>query len=347
MQQTFINQIQEESVMRRDNLKLIEPETHEEAIERQRNAVVDALSLYFSQIRNPVLSHEETLVLARRYRDERNEAARQALISHNLRLVVHCVREIYKAGPYLEDLIQEGNIGLMIAVEKYDPESGNRFATYAYSWIRQAVFFFLYDKVNTVRLPAWVNEKRRKLRKILTEYKKKELPLPTQEELGKLLELNPDQLRGITSLGKHADVSLDMPVMGDDEEGTTFGDRLQDPQAPDPLIISCARNELAKSLDLVRTFHWVIRHAPKMSERNKEILCDRLGFNLKRERMSLETIAQKHGVTKQAIQQVVKAGFATRRFRDAGMNEKGILALLETIETLSDLTHTPVSFTFE
>jgi RNA polymerase primary sigma factor len=207
----------------------------------------DPLKLYVSQIGSgPLLTREEERELARR-KDAGDEAARQRLIESNLRLVMSVARNYSRADVPLLDLIQEGNLGLMRAVEKFDYKLGFKLSTYATWWIRQAITRALVDQGRTIRLPLHVAEEVRKLLRSRRQLAQKLNREPTLPELA--AEAKQPEERVLELLGLiETPISLETPV-GDGE--SLYGDLLEDVRALAPLELTADKargKELAEAL---------------------------------------------------------------------------------------------------
>ena len=173
------------------------------------------LASYFGQIgRDRLLTHEEEIDLGRRAR-EGDETARAKLIDRNLRLVIPVAKKYRGMGLPFGDLIQEGNIGLMRAADKFDPEKGFRFSTYATWWIRQAIQRAVADKGRTIRVPVHMGEKLRKMAKSYNELSTELEREPTDEEVAERLGWDVDRVKEAKSAIPDA-TSLNQPLTSDE-----------------------------------------------------------------------------------------------------------------------------------
>ncbi len=284
----------------------------------------DTVSLYFRQMASePLLTAEQEIALARRIERGREarrlmeesdnlsdeqaallweaiqdgQAAREHLGRANTRLVVSIAKRYRNQGLPMSDLIQEGNVGLMIAVDKFDHTMGNRFSTYASWWIRQTITRALSQKSRTIRLPLHLSDQ---LRRITTasEVMGQELGRePTAEEMSMRLDLDPDEIREILEAQPQT-IALEMPV-GDDSE---FGDFIEDDQSasPDEAMYGIA---LTEALDHILS---------QMLPREAQIL--RLRFGLEGgQPQTLEQVGQVMGLSRERIRQIERQ--ALRRLR--------------------------------
>ena len=193
----------------------------------------DVLTQYLSRVRDGrLLDAGEERDLSRRAH-EGDRGARRRLIESNLRLVISIAKKYSGRGVPFEDLIQEGNAGLIRAVEKFDPEMGNRFSTYATWWIRQAVTRAIADQARTVRLPAHVVDSLYRLRRAEGSLSIELGRDATEEELASRLEKGPEETRRLREVGQTIS-SINARLGGaSDEEGTEVGDLLPDERTSD------------------------------------------------------------------------------------------------------------------
>ena len=272
-----------------DAAELDDPEAEElEALEAAVQ-VQDPLKLYVRSIGGgPLLTRAEERELARR-KDEGDEDAKKRLIEANLRLVMSITRNYTKTGVPLLDLIQEGNLGLIRAVEKFDYRMGYKLSTYATWWIRQSVTRALADQGRTIRLPVHVAEQVRRLlrsRRLLAQKFNRE---PTLEELAKETQLAEERVQTLLELVEDP-VSLDTPV-GDGE--SLYGDLIEDTNADRPDDTTATRlraKELAYALSTLN---------PRM----RRVVALRFGLDGEHPQ-TLEEVGAGLGITRERVRQL-------------------------------------------
>jgi RNA polymerase primary sigma factor len=288
-------------------------------------AADDTISLYLKEMaRVPLLTPEEETSLAKRLergrkaqrRLERDgadedestrlrheivqgERARDHLIKANTRLVVSIAKKYMGQGVPFSDLIQEGNLGLMKAVEKFDYRRGYKFSTYATWWIRQAITRALADQGRTIRVPVHMSDRIRKLHQVSRQLEQVWGRKPTPEELAEEMDLEPAKVRWMLRVSRHP-VSLERPV--GEEEDSELGNFIEDVDAPTPPDAAYHHMLQEKLEDVLAT----------LTPREARIL--RLRFGLQNGRQyTLEEVGKKFGLTRERIRQI--EGQALRKLR--------------------------------
>ncbi len=255
----------------------------------------DSLKIYFREIsRVPLLTAEEEVALAKRV--ERGDSrARNVLIAANLRLVVNVAKKYANRGMAFQDLIEEGNLGLMRAVKKFSWRRGFKFSTYATWWIRQAVTRALSNHSRTVRVPVHISDDINRMRRISSSLARKLGREPEMGELSKAARLKFEKIQRLQRLAQ-SNVSLEAPV-GPETRSKSVGDFVEDQGAvaPDEHVFSKLRME--KLRDLIS----------RLSPKEQKVILLRFGFD-QEESSTLEQAGGVLGLTRERIRQIeVKA----------------------------------------
>jgi RNA polymerase primary sigma factor len=265
--------------------------------------IPNPLARYFGQIgRGRLLTHEEEIDLGRRTR-EGDRTARSKLIEKNLRLVIPIAKKYRGMGLPFGDLIQEGNIGLMRAADKFDPEKGFRFSTYATWWIRQAVQRAVADKGRTIRVPVHMGEKIKKMARTYNELSAQLQREPTDEEVAERLGWDVDRVKDVKSAIPDA-TSLNQPLSSD-EGSSELGDFVEDERE------SGADGEVVRELETRRLMEYVAR----LPERQRRVLVRRYGLDGEKP-STLADLSEELEISRERVRQLQRE--AERALRDEG-----------------------------
>ena len=288
----------------------LEKRSEQPKVERE-SETPELLAKYLAHIgHGELLTHAEEIELSKRAKAG-DGRARQRLIEKNLRLVVTVAKKYRGYGLPFEDLIQEGNIGLMKAVEKFDPDRGYRFSTYATWWIRQAVQRAVADKGRTIRVPVHMTEKIRKVSRAISELAVEFERDPTDEEIARRLAWDPDEVRLTMSAMPDA-TSLDQPVSSE-ETASQLGDFIEDDRVSDTPDTVMREMETAHLKEAIE----------RLPERARYVLVRRYGLD-DREPATLAELGEELEISRERVRQlqreaerILKGGEYGRVLRDA------------------------------
>ena len=257
-----------------------------------RNHDLDLTRLYLNEIKSKILTPEEEYELAKR-KDAGDQEAFQQLVNSNLRLVVSIAKMYVKPNMPLMDLVQEGNLGLMKAVEKFDYTKGYKLSTYATWWIRQSISRSLADKSRNIRIPVHFFEMVNKINKATKSYEVTYGDKPTVEELADITGI-PDNKVYECLMYADDTISLEAPIKNNEmDEDSLLGDFISDPSSGRDLNINeIIGDEFFKDFEAI----------PNLSDREKEVIKRRFGFYDRT--YTLEEIGKLYHLTRERVRQI-------------------------------------------
>ena len=269
-------------------------------------SIEDPVRMYLKEIgKVPLLSAEEEIELAKRM-EQGDENAKKRLAEANLRLVVSIAKRYVGRGMLFLDLIQEGNLGLIKAVEKFDYRKGYKFSTYATWWIRQAITRAIADQARTIRIPVHMVETINKLIRVSRQLLQELGREPTPEEIAKEMDMSVDRVREILKISQEP-VSLETPI--GEEEDSHLGDFIQDDNVPVPADAAAFTLLKEQLVEVLST----------LTDREQKVLRLRFGLDDGRAR-TLEEVGKEFNVTRERIRQIEAK--ALRKLRHPSRSRK-------------------------
>lgn len=303
----------------------------------------DRLNWYYAEIgKFPNLPAEEVYELGRRIQNDHDLDARNSLVKHNLRLVRWVARKYAWSKLDFEDLVQEGNIGLITAAEKYDPERG-LFTTYAMWWIRQAIQRAIQNHSETVRLPVHVQDLGRTIRKASDELKKETGKTPTVEEISVHTGIPSERIERIQLRLNSVTIYLDKEVHvakrgeGSEGSGPSLKDSLPDEETFGNDLLIEAYETLEEARHKVNEALWTALTEIDLSERNQEIFKTFYGFDDSGKRRTLQYVGDKFEISRERVRQIIAQIWKKMDERGSRMDHDRMLRELNKIDELGKI----------
>ena len=267
-----------------------EPKTEESASTVNAD---DSVKIYLQQIgKIPLLTAEEELHVAKEIKDNNSESAEETLINANLRLVVSIAKKYIGRGLSFLDLIQEGNMGLMKAAEKFDYEKGYKFSTYATWWIQQSITRAIADKYRIIRLPVHMIETLSKIKKVTVDLTTETGKIPSKEEIAYKVGIPVNKLSALIKAAQST-ISIETPATVKDES-SKLGDFIVDESTISPDTKVTQEN----------LFDDIRKMLNQLSPKERDVLILRYGLNDDGMRKTLEEIGTRYGVSRERIRQI-------------------------------------------
>ncbi|NLF84188.1 MAG: sigma-70 family RNA polymerase sigma factor [Candidatus Gastranaerophilales bacterium] len=274
----------------------------------------DAVKIYLQQIgRVPLLNSEQELEVAKQIKETNSPEAKEKLVNANLRLVVSIAKKYIGRGLSFLDIIQEGNMGLIKAAEKFDYTKGYKFSTYATWWIQQSITRGIADKSRTIRLPVHMIETISKIKKATYDLTNELNRKPTKEEIAERLDIPVSKLRAVMKQAQST-ISLETPL-NKKEDATRIGDFLIDNSSSSPdnkVIQDNLVSEIRKILN-------------QLSVKERDVLIMRFGLDDDGNKKTLEEIGSRYGVSRERIRQIENR--AISKLKRLCRNNRGVRSL--------------------
>ena len=260
----------------------------------------DSVKLYLQQIgKIPMLSAEEETEIAKKIKLNHCDFSKNILVNANLRLVVSIAKRYIGRGLSFLDLIQEGNIGLMKAAERFDYEKGYKFSTYATWWIQQSIARAIADKARAIRLPIHMIESLNKIKKATVDLTSELGRNPTKQEIAYRLNLSVSKLTQIIKSAQST-ISIESPATGAKEDSTKIGDYIVDEstETPDSRV---SQESMLEDIEKMLN---------QLMPKEKDVLILRYGLNSSGEKKTLDEIGSQYGVSRERIRQIENRAIA-------------------------------------
>lgn len=253
----------------------------------------DSVKIYLQQIgKIPLLKGDKEIEIAKRIKENNDEKAKQILVNSNLRLVVSIAKKYIGRGLSFLDLIQEGNLGLIKAAERFDYTKGYKFSTYATWWIQQAITRAIADKSRLIRLPVHMIETLNKIRKTTTDLSVELGRIPTKDEIAYRLGITVSKLGQLISQAQET-VSIETPT-NQKEESSILGDFIVDEESVSPDVKVTQENMFGDIRKILN----------QLSPKERDVLIMRYGLNEDGQKKTLEEIGNRYGVSRERIRQI-------------------------------------------